>query len=164
MSNGLLGALGALGVLAGLVGTVVPVVPGLVVVWLASVGTLLLQGRGPLAWVVVAVLTGLMIAGTAASTILPARRAKATGAPSQSLMLAGAGAIVGFFVIPVLGMLIGGVAGLLLAERQRLDDWTPAWASSKEVLKGYGWGVLLEITVGVTMGIIWLTTFVLRAV
>ncbi len=159
-----LGAVGVVGILAGLVGTVVPVVPGLVVVWLATAGTLLAQGRGPLAWVVVAVLTGLMLTGTVLSTVLPARRAAASGAPRRSLSLAAAGAIVGFFVIPVLGLLIGGVAGLMLAEHDRLGEWAPAWRSAKGVMAAYGWGVLLEILVGVLMGLTWLTTFVLRAV
>lgn len=164
MNDVALGALGAAGVLAGLAGTVIPVMPGLVVVWLATAGSLLVQGRGPLVWAVVAVLTGLMIAGTVASTVLPAKRAHASGAPTQSLVLAGVGAVVGFFVIPVLGIIVGGVLGLLLAERERQGDWSPAWDSSKEVLKGYGWGVLLEIAIGLTMGLIWLIAFVLHAI
>lgn len=163
MSDLLLGVLGAGGVLLGIVGVLVPVLPGLVVVWLATVGTLLALGTSGPVWAVVVLLTVLAAGGTVASTVLPARRAAADGAPARSLGLAAAGAVVGFVVIPVLGLLVGGVLGLLLAERQRLGDWSPAWTSSRRVLASYGIGVLLEVAAGLVMGGLWLVTFVLRA-
>lgn len=164
MNDLVLGGLGALGVLAGLVGTAVPVMPGLVVVLLATAGTLLAQGGGPFTWTVVVVLVALTVAGTALSTVLPARRAALSGAPRQSLWFAAAGAVVGFFVIPVLGLVIGGALGLLVAEQQRLGEWGPAWVSARGVLGAYGLGVLLELGIGVLMGLLWLVVFVTRAV
>lgn len=158
-----LGLLGALGVLLGLVGVAIPVLPGLLLVFLATAGTLLLQGASGAVWLVVGVLTVLALSGTAASTVLPARRAAGDGAPTGSLALAGVGAVVGFFVIPVLGLVVGGVLGLLLAEQRRLGDWAPAWRSSKRVLSAYGVGVLVELLIGVAMGTLWLVVFVVRA-
>ena len=163
MNDVALGVLGAAGVLAGLVGTFVPVVPGLVVVFLAAAATLLLQGAGPLAWTVVALLGALALAGSVLSTVLPARRAATGGAPASTLWLAVVGAVVGFFVLPVLGLLVGGVVGLMLAEQRRLGAWGPAWASSRKVLAAYGVGVLLEVAVGIVMGLLWLVVFVARA-
>lgn len=154
---------GAVGVLVGLVGTVVPVLPGLLVVLLATVGTLLLQGVSGAAWVVVVVLVVLGTTGTVASTLLPARRAAADGAPGRSLAAALGGAVVGFFVLPVLGLVVGGVAGLLVAEQQRLGGWAPAWTSARRVLGAYGLGVLVEVLVGCVMGALWLATFLARA-
>lgn len=163
MSDLTLGVVGALGVLVGLVGTVVPVLPGLVVVLVATAGTLLLQGTGPLVWTVVVLLAALTVAGSALSTVLPARRAALSGAPRTSLWYAAVGAVVGFFVIPVLGLVVGGALGLLVAEQQRLGEWGPAWTSSRGVLGAYGLGVLLELVVGVLMGLLWLLVFVTRA-
>ena len=163
MNDVVLGVLGAVGVLAGLVGTFMPVLPGLVVVFLAAAATLLLQGTGPLAWTVVALLGVLALAGSVLSTVLPARRAATGGAPASTLWLAGVGAVVGFFVLPVLGLLVGGVVGLMLAEQRRLGAWGPAWDSSRSVLAAYGVGVLLEVAVGVLMGLLWLVVFVARA-
>lgn len=163
MNDVALGILGALGILAGLVGTFVPVLPGLVVVLVAAAATLLLQGTGPLAWTVVVLLAALALVGSLLSTVLPARRAARGGAPASTLWLAGLGAVVGFFVLPVLGLLVGGVLGLLLAEQRRLGQWAPAWASSRGVLAAYGIGVLLEVAVGVVMGLLWLVVFVARA-
>lgn len=154
---------GAVGVLVGLVGTVVPVLPGLLVVLLATVATLLLQGVSGAAWLVVGALVVLGLTGTAASTLLPARRAAADGAPARSLVIALVGAVVGFFVLPVLGLLIGGTAGLVVAEQRRLGAWSPAWASARRVAGAYGLGVLVELVVGCVMGALWLATFVARA-
>ena len=163
MNEMLLGVLGALGVLVGLVGVLMPVVPGLVLVLLVTAGTLLLQGTGPLAWTVVAVLVVLTLVGSVVSAVLPARRAAASGAPRASILLALLGAVVGFFVLPVLGLLVGGVLGLLVAEHQRLGEWAPAWSSAREVLRAYGLGVLLELGIGVVMGALWLVVYVARA-
>jgi len=71
--------------------------------------------------------------------------------------------VVGFFVLPVLGLPIGGAAGLLVAEQQRLGAWGPAWTSARGVLQAYGIGVLLELGVGVLMGLLWLVVIVTRA-
>lgn len=163
MSDLTLGVVGALGVLAGLVGTAVPVLPGLVVVLVATAGTLLLQGTGPLVWTVVVLLAALTVAGSVLSTVLPARRAALSGAPRTSLWYAAVGAVVGFFVIPVLGLVVGGALGLLVAEQQRLGEWGPAWTSARGVLGAYGLGVLLELAVGVLMGLLWLLVFVAGA-
>ncbi len=163
MSDLTLGLVGAVGVLAGLVGTVVPVLPGLVIVLLATAGTLLLQGTGPLVWTVVVLLLALTVAGSALSTVLPARRAASSGAPRASLWYAAVGAVVGFFVVPVLGLVLGGALGLLVAEQQRLGQWGPAWTSARGVLGAYGLGVLLELGIGVLMGLLWLVVFVARA-
>ncbi len=163
MSDLALGVIGGLGVLVGLVGTVVPVLPGLVVVLVAAAGTLLLQGTGPLVWTVVVLLAALTVVGSVLSTVLPARRAASSGAPGASLWFAAVGAVVGFFVVPVLGLVLGGVLGLLLAEQQRLGAWGPAWTSARGVLASYGIGVLLELAIGVVMGLLWLVVFTARA-
>ena len=158
-----LGALGVVGVLVGLYGTVVPVAPGLLLVTIATVGTLLLQGVTGGVWVVVVLLLALGLGGTLLSTLLPARSVAADGAPRSTMVAAAGGAVVGFVVLPVLGLVVGAVAGLLLAEQRRLGDWGPAWASAKRVMRAYGLGVALELVVGCTMGLVWLATFVVRA-
>lgn len=163
MSDLALGVVGALGVMVGLVGTVVPALPGLVVVLVATAGTLLLQGTGPLAWTVVVLLGALTVVGTLLSTVLPARRAAMSGAPRASLGLALVGAVLGFVLLPVAGLVVGGMLGLLLAEQRRLGGWGPGWRSTRGVLRAYGLGVVLELGVGVVMGLLWLVVFVGRA-
>jgi uncharacterized protein len=158
----LLGALALLVMLVGLVGVVVPVLPGLLLVWLASVGTMLYVGTDAAGWAVAGVLTLLFALGTGATIWLPARQGRRGGVPLRSLVAAGVGAVIGFFVIPVVGFLIGAFAGLLLGEQQRLGDWQPALASVGQVLRAYGVGVVVELVVGVTMIGIWLVAVVVR--
>ena len=163
MSDLALGLLGGVGILVGLIGTLVPVLPGLVVVLVAAATTLLLQGGGPFAWTVVVLLGALTVVGSVLSAVLPARRAAVSGAPRGSLWLAAVGAVIGFFAIPVVGLVVGGALGLLVAEQRRLGAWAPAWTSARGVLAAYGIGVLLELAVGVVMGLLWLVVFVGRA-
>lgn len=157
-----LAVLALLVMLVGLIGVIVPVLPGLVLVWLASVATTLLVARDLAGWTVAVVLTVLFAAGTAATFWLPVRQGRRGGVPLRSLVAAGVGAVAGFFVIPVVGFLIGGAAGLLLAERLRLDGWQPASRSAVEVVKAYGIGVVLELVVGVTMIVVWGSAALLR--
>lgn len=140
--------------LVGLAGVIVPVLPGLLLVWASGVAWAWLDGGGA-RWAVAAVLTVLFVAGTAAKYALPARRAAADGAPRRTLMLGAAGAVVGFFVIPVVGVVVGGVAAVYLAEAARLGDTGAAWRSTRAVLVGVGIGVLVELATGMVMVAVW---------
>jgi hypothetical protein len=128
----------------GVVGVVVPVLPGLALVWAAALVWALLAD-GSARWIVLAVATLLLLVGTVAKYALAGRSLRDSNAP-RSTMLAGVlGAVVGFFVIPVLGLIVGAVAGVLLAERARLRDWRRAWTSTRGVLVAVGVGMLVEL-------------------
>ena len=64
--------------------------------------------------------------------------------------------MVGFFVIPVVGVLVGGVLGIYLAEYARLRDGGQAWVSTRAALVAIGVGMLVELTAGVLMFGVWL--------
>lgn len=141
---------------AGLVGVLVPVIPGLLLVWAAGLWWTVADGGGPARWVVLGLLTALLVLGTVAKYVLPARSAAARGAPATTLLAGAAGAVVGFFVIPVVGVLVGGVAGIYSAELARLRDGGRAWAATRAALLAIGLGVLVELTAGVLMIGTWL--------
>ena len=138
----------------GLVGVLVPLLPGLPVVLAAGVWWAVADGGGG-RWVVVALMALLGLAGTAAKYVLPARAVGGAGAPRSTLLAGLAGAVVGFFVIPVVGLVIGGVAAVYLAELSRLGDGRRAWASTRQVLLAVGIGMLLELGAGVAMALAW---------
>lgn len=143
----LVGAVMALG----LVGTVVPVMPGLAVVWGAGLVYGLLAGFGSVGAVAFAVMTLLAVIGTIATYALPHRGGTARGAPRSSMLAGVAGAIVGAVVIPVLGLPIGAVIGVWLAETARLGDARAAWQVTVGVILGFGLGMLVEFSLGVAM-------------
>lgn len=148
--------------LIGLVGVVVPVMPGLVIVWVVSVGTTLWAGTDAAGWALALVLTLLFASGTAATVVLPTRQGRRGGAPATSLAAAAAGAVIGFFVIPVAGFLLGAAGGFLLAEQHRIGDWAAALSSLGRVLRAYGTGVLVELVLGVLMIATWAVVNLLR--
>lgn len=146
-------ALVAFVMLAGLVGTVIPGLPGLVVIWLAGlVWALLEDGSGR--WVVLGVLTGLLVLGTVAGYVVPAR-ALGGHVPRSTMVVGVIGAVVGMFVIPLVGLPIGGVVAVYAAERRRTRDHREAWASTKLALRGFGLGVLVEVLAGLAMIATW---------
>ena len=104
-------ALVGLVMLVGLAGVVVPVLPGTALVLAAGVAwALLVVEEGSARWVVVGVMAALFVAGLVLKYALPGRRLKGE-LPRRTLVTAGLGALVGFVLLPPLGLLLGGVAG-----------------------------------------------------
>jgi uncharacterized protein len=140
----------------GLFGTVVPVMPGLAVIWGAGLvyglaGEFAGVGAGAFA-----VMTVLLVGGTIASYALPHRAGRMAGASTTSLRTGVLFAVIGFFAIPVVGLVLGGVAGVFLGEYQRFRDPARAWQSTRLVLLGFGAGMLTEVACGVGMILAWL--------
>ncbi len=144
-----------LAMLVGLVGVLLPVLPGLLLIWLAGLAWALLDGGGFARWAVFAVMSVVLLVGTVAKVALPARSARTSGAPRSTVLLGGLGAIVGFFVIPVVGLVVGGVGAIYLAELNRLGDRASAWRSTRAVLVGVGIGIVIELTSGVIAVAVW---------
>jgi hypothetical protein len=143
-----------LAMLVGLVGTVLPVLPGLPVIWVAGL-VWTLNTSGSARWAVLAVLTVLLVVGTVAHYVLPARSLGAQGAPKSTLLLGAVCAVIGMFVIPVVGFPIGGVVGVYAAESRRTRSHREAWASTKRVLVAFGIGMLVEVGAGLLMVLTW---------
>lgn len=135
----------------GLIGTLLPLLPGLPIIWGAALVYGLVTEFGALGWIAFVSITALAIGGMVAGLVLPHRRVAAGGAPA-STVAAGVGlGVIGFFVIPVVGLPLGAVAGVLLAERARTDDWQLAWTTTKNLVIGFGIGVLVEFLAGLAM-------------
>ncbi|MEU3214848.1 DUF456 domain-containing protein [Streptomyces sp. NPDC006971] len=128
----------------GLIGVLVPGVPGQAIVW-AAVLWWALTDRTTAAWSVLMGATALLLADQALKPLLPPRRPHESGAPHRTLVLGGVGAIVGFFVVPVLGALVGYVGTVYGVERLRLGSRGAGWASVRSVMRATGWSALVEL-------------------
>lgn len=133
-------------IVIGLVGIVVPIIPGVLliavalVVWAYDTGTGLAWG---IAWSgLVVLLIGFVI-----KYAVPHRRLKDAGVPRRTIVLGAVLGIVGFFMIPVIGLFIGFVGGVWLAESGRLGR-SQAWPSTKAALKATGLSILIELASG----------------
>lgn len=141
--------------LVGLLGVVVPVLPGLVVVIGAALLWAVDRG-GAGAWTVAGAIALVGIGAMVAASVLPARRASSRGAPAWVIAAGAAGLVVGFFVVPVVGALIGFPAGVYVAELARHRRPGAAWRSTWSALKDVGLGIAIQLTAGVVMMGIWL--------
>lgn len=162
MSDEIVVALALLVMLGGLAGVVIPFIPGVIVVGLAAVVSTFALGINAAGWLMVATVTLIALGGAGASMALPARRGLRGDAARSSLGLAAVLGLVGFFVVPIAGMPLGALGGLFLGELQRHGDRTRAWASTLDVLKAYGLGVLVEFGAALLIIVIWLPGTLLR--
>lgn len=143
----------ALAIAIGLAGILVPVLPGSVLV-LAAILVWAVQTGGGVAWAVFTVATVLLVAGTVVKYAVPNRRLKDAGIPSSTQWIGAAAGIVGFFVIPVVGVFVGFVVGVYLAERHRVGT-RAAWPSTKASLRAVGLSILIELAAAVLATSAW---------
>lgn len=141
-------------ILTGLVGILVPMLPGLVLVAGSVVVWAFLVGTG-VGWSVAVLTVVLATGGTVFKFLVPGRRLKRSGVPTSTMLVAGLLAIVGFFVIPVVGAPIGFVAGTYLAERRRLGPLT-AGPSTRASLAAIAMSIGIELTAGLLIAGAWL--------
>lgn len=156
VSDGVVTALVALAMAVGIVGTVVPVLPGLVLVWAAALVYGVAVGFGPVGWAAMVLVTGLAAAGLLAGVVLPGRAAGASGAAPVSMWVGVGAGVVGFFVVPVVGLPLGVVVGLFVAELVRTRDGRSAGRSTWATLKAFGLSALVQLVAGVLMALVWL--------
>lgn len=146
-----------LAILVGLIGVVVPALPGLLLVWAAVLVWALVE-RSAAAVVLLAGATVLVATSQVLKYLVPGRRMRAAGVPATSLAAGGLLGAIGFFVVPVVGALIGFVLGVYLAERLRLGNHPLAWSSTRHALKAAGLSILIEFAAGLLVAGGWLAT------
>lgn len=140
-------------ILVGLAGIVVPLLPGsililgAVLVWTVTEGT-------RTAWMVFALVTTLLVVGAVVKYVVPGRGLKTAGVPTRSIMLGGILGIVGFFVVPVVGLVIGFLLGVYLSETRRVGR-NLAWPSTVAAVKAVGLSVLVELVAALFATGVW---------
>ncbi len=149
----------ALLVAVGLVGVVVPVLPGLVLV-VGGIGLWAVPRNDAVGWTVLGVAVAVVALGTVAKYALPGARLRDAGVPGLTLLAGGVLGIVGFFVVPVVGLVLGFVLGVYIAERARLGR-ARAWPSTRTALAAVGWGIVIELAAGLLATAVWVGALVL---
>jgi uncharacterized protein YqgC (DUF456 family) len=131
-------------IVLGLCGVLVPGVPGSWLVWAAVLWWALTDPQ-PVAWGVLVGATGVLLLSLAVRWALPPRRLRQSGATPRMAAYAGAGALLGFVLLPVLGALPGFMAGIYLYERLRLGRHGEAMAGLRTAMRSGGSSVLAEL-------------------
>jgi uncharacterized protein YqgC (DUF456 family) len=131
-------------ILLGLCGVLVPGAPGSWLVWAATLWWAFEDPEG-LSWAVLVGATCVQFLSQVIRWHLPPRQLVKSGATRRMAVYAGVGALLGFFVPPVLGTVPGFLGGIYLCERLRLGGHKDAVASVRLVMRSGGTSVLVEL-------------------
>lgn len=146
-------------VVVGLVGIVVPVLPGLPLILGGLLVWAIVDGQW-LGWV--ALVVGVLVSAAAWVLMyyLPSKRLQAAGVPNRTILVAALAGIVGFFVVPVLGLPLFFLAAVYLQEWLRHRDPRAALPSTWQAVLAYGLSILIELTAGMVAATAWLVAVV----
>jgi uncharacterized protein YqgC (DUF456 family) len=153
--NLLITVLCGFGIAVGILGTIIPMVPGVLLSWISVLVWAIFAADGAARWVIVGVATVFALIGFGVQIAWPGKRLKQAGVPNLTLFAGGVCGIVGFFVLPFFGLIIGFVLGVWLAEQIRLRAAGPAWQSTKHALKAAGLYMLVELASAMLIGTTW---------
>lgn len=129
--------------LVGLCGIVVPVLPGSLMVGLAAL-VWAVWGGSSWGWIAFGIAVVLVGAGMASSLLLARRDLARAEVPRTPVVVATVCAVVGSFLVPVVGTFGGFALGLFCAELWRVRDAGRAARSSWVALRSFGIGILVE--------------------
>ena len=146
-------------VVVGIVGIVLPVLPGLVLV-VAGVAVWAVPRGDAVAWTVLGIVVAIVLIGTVVKYLLPGRALRDSGVPGRTIAAGAVLGVIGFFVIPVVGLFIGFVLGVYLAELARLGRGGAAWPSTRRALAAVGWSVVIEMATGLLAAAVWVGALV----
>ena len=144
-------------IVVGIVGVLIPVLPGLLLV-LAGIAVWAVPRNDPVGWTVLGVAVAVGLAACRGITCCPGA---ARAWVHRTLALGGVLGVVGFFVIPVVGLFLGFVLGVYLSELSRLGDRSRAWPATRKALGAVGWSILIELATGLLAAAVWIGGLVL---
>ncbi len=98
--------------------------------------------------------------GTFVKYSIPKRKLNEGGIPNRTLLIATAVAIVGLFVIPLVGAPIGFVLAIYISERLRVGP-DQAWPATKTSLGAVATSIGIELATGLLIAAIWFGTVLL---
>ncbi len=149
-------------IVLGIIGTVVPLLPGSLLVAIGVVGyALVIQENA--AWIGAGIALLVLGIGLIAKWLVPART-MAAAVDNLPLIVGGIAAVVGFFVIPFVGIPVGFVLGVLGTELVRTRRWDKAWPATQQALKAAGLSMIIELASVVLAGCVWLATILVLVV
>ncbi|GAB6938137.1 DUF456 domain-containing protein [Isoptericola variabilis] len=148
-----------LAIAVGLVGIVVQVLPGNVLV-LGSILVWAWVTGGTTAWVCFAVAAVAVVAAETGQWLLAGRHMRRADVPWGTLAIAGLAGIVGFFVVPVVGLFLFFAGAVFLVELARRRDAAVAWTATRAALKATLITIGVQLAGGVVATLVWVVGLV----
>ena len=153
-------AVNALEIIVGLVGGTTQLIPGGLIVLGAILVWTLMTG-GALAWTVLGVATAALVAAGVVKYVVAGRHMARADVPGSTIVVGLVAGVVGFFVVPVVGLFLGFVAGVYVYELARRSNHAQAWAATRAALTATGLTILIELAGSLLAGTAWLLAVVL---
>jgi uncharacterized protein YqgC (DUF456 family) len=150
----------ALVIAVGLAGIIVPILPGGILVLGAIAVWAIVEQTTP-AWITLGICGALFVAAEIIKYAWPVKRMRQAQVRTSILVIGAVCGVIGFFVIPVIGLLIGFVAGVYVAELASHQDARRAWTSTVHALKGVALSVGVEFTGALLSAIVWAVSVLL---
>lgn len=138
------GILAFLLALIGVTGIIVPVLPGSITI---LVGLVIwgIWGGSTQAVVFAIIGAALVLAGMTAGAVLTKRNLDKKQIPQWPVVVGLIGGVIGSFVLPGFGLLVGFVLTLLVCELVRVKNLKTALSTSWTAVKSVGLGMLIEL-------------------
>ena len=133
--------LGLLFALIGLIGCILPVIPGPPLSFFALIILSYAKDWEPFSTTFLIIMAGLTILATVLDYVVPAIGAKRYGASKLGVWGSIIGMLIGFFIFPPWGMLIGAIIGALAGEL--------AGGKKGKMALQAGWGVFVGNIMGI---------------
>lgn len=141
-------------VVVGVLGVVIPVLPGELLI-AAAVLTWAALTASVLGWSVAMVSLVVLAVGWFAGWVLGRRHLDRAGVRKATLVAGGLAGTVGFFVLPVVGLPVGFVAGVYAAERVRGLPHHLAWPATRAAVGAAGLVLLVQLGGAVLAATCW---------
>ncbi len=149
----------ALLMVVGVVGIVLPVLPGLIII-VAAVLLWALDEGTTTGWVLLAVAVALYVAGVVLQWLVPGKRMRRAGVSTSTLLAGVVAAVLGAFVIPVVGLFVGFPVGIFLVSLVRTRDAGEARRATGHALRAVGLNILVELATAFTIIAAWALTVI----
>jgi uncharacterized protein YqgC (DUF456 family) len=136
----------------------IPILPGPLMPWAVAIVYGVLTGWQRVTPLAAIIMTLLMLVGVTADYWRPLLGAKTTGMGCRTSLGSFAGGFIGTFLIPIplLGTVIGLIAGALLMELAQFGDLKKAMGAGRAALKQFVVGYALTIAISVGIFVVYL--------
>lgn len=145
----------AIAMAIGLAGIVLPLLPGLWLIWFSALVYGFFAGFGSFGVAAMAFITLVAVAGAYIGVRVPQKSAASVGVPWWGQAISAALAVLGMFLIPIVGAAVGFVIGVVVMQLLQTRTWRAGMHATWITLRSMAIANGLQLVAGFTMVVAW---------